>query len=294
MQDSFYRQFGSARSVTKQYGTSYYLATLFLKPVVRDATFALYRWVRIPDEIVDNAEEKGIENAEEKLADYEAQWATAYANHTNDSENMRTVAKIFRDYDIPYEYSAMFLAAMRTDLTKSRYQDYDELTEYMKGSAAAVGLMMCHILGHDEGALPYAKQLGNAMQMTNFLRDIAEDIDQRDRIYLPQDIMQRFGVSDRDIITHNADKVRPLIKHLTKFSHDLYEQSLPGIFMLHQGRFAVAYAAFMYREILYKLAQVEHDPFPGRVFSTKRDKLRLVCTTLLFLAKGPSQFEKRQ
>jgi 15-cis-phytoene synthase len=89
---------------------------------------------------------------------------------------------------------------MLMDCDLHRYQTYEQLDTYMYGSAAVIGLMMCEVMGDpDPRAIPYAHVLGDAMQMTNFLRDIREDFVELDRIYLPQQDLARYQLSHRDI-----------------------------------------------------------------------------------------------
>jgi len=285
MSHHFYNQFDSFKDVEKQYGTSYYWATKLFPRKIRHATYALYTWVRIPDEIVDNSPENSIEETQTLLLDYVSKWKDAYNTRTSDIPVLQVTARVFHTYNIPFEYSTKFLEAMIQDLNTNRYETYAELEDYMAGSAAAVGLMMSHILGFDPGALPYAKQLGDAMQLTNFLRDVQEDIDERDRIYFPLDELQLQGISPDDFIAHDSEKLRPFIKMYAQKTRVMYAESMQGIFMLKKGHLAVAYAAFMYRAILDKLEEQDYDVFAGRVYTTKRDKMVLLCKTLLFLIR---------
>lgn len=158
-------------------------------------------------------------------------------------------ADTFHRYRIPFEYSESFLEAMIQDTWKASYATYEELRSYMYGSAAVVGLMMCHVIGFEKEALPYAEKLGYAMQLTNFLRDIEEDKRLRGRTYLPQDELARFG----------SDKIG-FMKFQIDRADRLYDEANQGIRFLHpRGRFAVRAASDLYREILRKIEARGYD-----------------------------------
>lgn len=122
----------------------------------------------------------------------------------------------------------------------------------MYGSAVVVGYTMSCIIGYSGDALPHARALGEAFQMTNFLRDIREDYDERGRIYLPIEDMQRFGVTEDHIKEHRVDDAwRALMKFEIERTRTLYEYGVAGIALLNpRGRRAVYAAALMYKEIL--------------------------------------------
>jgi 15-cis-phytoene synthase len=207
------------QSIHRTYGKSFYAGTLFLSKPQRQATHILYAFFRFPDEYVDTyfSTEKDI--ALQKLEAWQAAWETLY--HQNDTALagalgdtelaiLRATKYVFDTYKIPYTYSTAFLTAMITDTSKDRYHTYAELEQYMYGSASVVGLMMTHIICaddplfitdsvHTEKLLQKADALGKAFQMTNFLRDIDEDMSIRGRIYIPKEDMDRFGVTETDI-----------------------------------------------------------------------------------------------
>ena len=272
--------FEVARRLHKKHGTSYYFATKLFPRTPRLATHALYAFFRVPDEIVDNSK---IENTADlarvknELSAWREQWESAYRSGESSDAVLRVTAHVFRKYNIPFEYSRAFLDAMTQDLEKTRYATYAELESYMYGSAAVVGLMMSHVIGFAEGALPRAEKLGYAMQLTNFLRDVDEDFTERGRVYLPQDEMARFGVTDADI---EARRFTPNFRNLMEFqanrARELYRESDAGIPLLARyGRFPVRTAGALYGAILDKLAQQNYDPFAGRARTNLREKLAL-------------------
>ena len=256
--------FEAARRLHRTHGTSYYFATAFFPKPLREATFALYAFFRVPDEIVDNPD---CPDPRRALEDWRDGWRRAYRTGEADTPVLRAAAHIFHRHAIPYEFSEAFLDAMFRDLDDDRYATYADLEGYMYGSAAAVGLMMSHAIGFsDPAALPLAEKLGYAMQLTNFLRDIDEDFQQRGRIYLPLDEMKRWGVGESDIA---ARKFGPGLEALMRFeaarAHRLYEEAAPGVALLNpEGRRAVRVASALYRAILTRLEKQGFDPFAGR------------------------------
>lgn len=196
----------NARQIEKRHGTSYYLATLFLPKATREAVFVLYAFVRIPDEIVDNPTPGS--NPTNLLQAWKSDWISTYATGKSTNNIMLATREVFLTYNIPLSLSLEFIDAMILDLTKSRYSDYTDLQNYMRGSANVVGVMLTHIFGfHDSKAFQYAEKLGEAMQMTNFLRDIKEDYRERQRIYLPQAELEAFKVTEAMITNYTPTQI---------------------------------------------------------------------------------------
>jgi phytoene synthase len=142
-------------------------------------------------------------------------------------------------YAIDHRHFADFLASMRSDLTVTEYADYGALRAYMHGSAAVIGLQMLPVLGTvvpRSEAAPYAAELGVAFQLTNFLRDVGEDLD-RGRIYLPQDLLAAHGV-DRELLCHCRDtgrqdrRVTAALRAFAALTRTAYRRAAPGLPML--------------------------------------------------------------
>lgn len=269
-----------AEHIEKKHGTSYYIATLFFPKEIREAVFILYAFVRTPDEFVDNPEEGSDPHA--KLIQWKTDWEHAYKRHSTDNKLLTATAEIFKRYDIPFDWSQTFIDAMIQDTRVSRYATYADLKAYMHGSAETVGLMLTYIIGYyDPRALQYAVILAEAMQLTNFLRDIHEDYRERGRIYLPQEDMNHFHVTEAMIA---QQEVTPEFIHLMKFeihrAHQLFKQAELGICMLsHKGQFPVRLASRLYEKILDKIEEEHYDIFTTRARSTTLEKIWLTITT---------------
>lgn len=270
----------SAEQIEKKHGTSYYLATLFFPKRIKEAVFVLYAFVRTPDELVDNPLPHS--NPRQDITHWKEAWTEAYRTHTSTNPLLRATAEVFTTYAIPFELSIEFIDAMIRDVDQSRYETYTDLQSYMRGSAEVVGLMLTYIIGYtDPQAFVYAGKLGEAMQLTNFLRDIDEDYEKRNRIYLPKEDMQRFGVTEAMIAQKQATDQ---FKHLMKFeigrARQLFKEAELGICMLsHNGQFPVRLASRLYEKILDKIEQEQYDIFRKRVRSTTLEKIWLLTKT---------------
>jgi len=254
----------------KKFSIRYFLATRLLpKRVLKDVEY-LYAFVRIPDEIVDTEHKDNLADALKALNVFEAEWRDAYFGITVENQFLVICKNIFKKYTIPFEYSVDFLKAMKQDATIARYATREELDNYMYGSAGVVGCMLSCIFGGGTEALPKAVSLAYAMQMTNFLRDIAEDYDLRGRIYLPHHDMQKYGVTSESI---RLRQVTPALVELMKYqirkTRALYREGYRGIALLSADtRLAVFVSGRMYERVLDRIEKFGHNPFIWRSEST--------------------------
>ena len=181
------------RQLNKKSGTTYYWSTTVLPKVKRHHVHALYGFCRYADDIVDDLGDVATDVRAKALADFgERFFEDLEAGDSNDLVIKATVHTV-RAFQIDPDCVRRFLRSMTMDLTVETYETYDDLLHYMDGSAAVIGEMMLPILEPtDPAAFAPARELGNAFQLTNFLRDIDEDLD-RSRIYVPQEDIRRFG-----------------------------------------------------------------------------------------------------
>lgn len=276
--------FEQARRIHKRHGTSYYFATQLFPKDIRFATYGLYAFFRIPDEIVDNPELRTEMAIRSHLAAWRAQWEAAYAAGDSEDAVLRVNAYLFHRYAIPLEYSLAFLDAMDQDVTKVSYCNYSDLERYMYGSAGAVGLMMAHIIGFREPkhALPCAEKLGYAMQLTNFLRDMDEDYQLRGRVYMPEEELNQFGLTHADIAQRRfSPAFRLFMEFQAERAQRLYAEAEVGIpLLMPEGRPAVRVASVLYHAILTKLAAQDWNVFKGRARTSLLEKAWLAIGTL--------------
>ncbi|MGW0329417.1 phytoene/squalene synthase family protein [Nocardia sp. NPDC003183] len=189
-------------------------------------------------------------------------------------------------YDIAHTHLWTFLDAMRMDVPgtaahRTRYATMSELREYMRGSAAAIGLQLLPVLGTVvpvAEAEPAAAALGEAFQLTNFLRDVAEDLD-RDRVYLPTGELTAFGVDEAHLRDcrhrgHTDAPLRRALAHLIAVNRDIYRQAVPGIALLApRVRPAITTAAILYAEILDRIEAADYQVFTTRATVPRRRRI---------------------
>jgi phytoene synthase len=179
--------------------------------------------------------------------------------------------------------TALFLDAMAQDLTVTRYATYEDLRGYMRGSACAVGVMMCYVVqaGESPEMLASARALGEAMQLTNFLRDVGEDV-RRGRIYLPQEDLASFGVGEPEILAGiRSDRFINLMKFEIARARALYAVADRGIPMLPaEAQKAVRLARILYSRILDRIEDRKYDVFGGRARTSRTEKLAVAARVL--------------
>lgn len=260
--------------VIREYSKSFYLASSFLPEKECRAIRALYGFCRATDNLVDDPQAIQMTDL--------ATWRAKVLNPPQDMEHAVLAAwsDVRARYDVPHIYGDELIAGCEMDLTKSRYETFAELERYCYCVASTVGLMSMRIFGVATGvdyqdAEPYAIKLGIALQMTNILRDVGEDA-QRGRIYLPREDMERFQVSENDVLNGCLDdRMRALLKFEIARTHQLYEEAWPGIaFLARKARFSVAVASDVYRGILGKIIQNQYNVFTERARLTRTEKLR--------------------
>lgn len=271
------------RDITKKYGTSFYFATQFFPDDVKQGIYAIYAFARIPDEIVDDPENRDDQEALLRLDEWRSDWLRAMNSGESNDPIMAAIIYTFERYSIPVEEGEAFLKSMFMDKEKTVYETYPELEEYMYGSAAVIGLMVTRIVGyHSDEAFPYAAKLGYAFQLTNFLRDIREDSEELGRIYMPLDELAAAGLSPDSIRLKIKDErfVR-FMKSQIERNREVYREALPGISLLKwRGRLAVKISYVLYKGILNEIERAEYDVFSVRVRTSFPRKLWLTTKVM--------------
>jgi phytoene synthase len=234
--------YSRCRQLNAAHGRTYFLATRLLPPEARPAIHALYGLARYADEIVDDLAD--IRPWPQRLAELETfaiQLAEGLARGSSDHPVLAAPVHTAIRYRIDPQHFTDFMASMRMDRPVEQggvagYKTFDELGRYVHGSAAVIGLQVLPVLGTvvaQERAEPHAAALGIAFQITNFLRDVGEDLD-RGRVYLPADELAAFGV-DRALLawcrsTGRFDpRVRRALAHLVAHTRAIYRRAAPGI-----------------------------------------------------------------
>ncbi|WP_369218125.1 phytoene/squalene synthase family protein [Streptomyces flavofungini] len=251
------------RRLNARHGTTYFLATRLLPVARRPAVHALYGFARWADDIVDDLDSLATPAERATALDRLRDDLGAGLRTGGGAEPVVTaLADTAARYAIPAEHFTDFMASMRQDLEVTEYADYDALYRYMHGSAAVIGLQMLPVLGtvvpRDEAA-PHAAALGVAFQLTNFLRDVGEDLD-RGRVYLPGDLLAAHGV-DRALLRWSRDtdrhdrRITRALKAAAALTRGVYREAAPGLAMLDPlSRPCIRTAFVLYGGILDAIA----------------------------------------
>ncbi|MEV0600333.1 phytoene/squalene synthase family protein [Streptomyces sp. NPDC050315] len=228
------------RALNARHGKTYFLATRLLPPEHRPAVHALYGFARWADDIVDNLDDRATTADRRHALDLlQRRLESGLRNGESPEPVVRALAHTAARYGIDHRHFTDFMASMRSDLVVTDYPTLADLRRYMHGSAAVIGLQMLPVLGTvvpRETAEPHAAALGIAFQLTNFLRDVGEDLD-RGRVYLPADLLAAHGV-DRELLlwsrtTGRRDpRITEALHAATALTRGVYRQAAPGLPML--------------------------------------------------------------
>jgi phytoene synthase len=278
------------REINARHGRTYFLATRLLSPQQRPAIHALYGFARWTDDLVDEpAPSNSPESIAAVLDEVDKALFSALHDERSDDPLLHAVAHTVQCFQIPTAHFEAFLRSMRMDLTTTDYPTRGALDDYVHGSAEAIGLQVLPVLGttatgREEAAIP-AAALGKAFQLTNFLRDVAEDLD-RGRVYLPADELAAFGV-DRERLMWCARqgrvdrRVRRALADQIALTRAVYRRAEPGIPMLHPvSRPCVSTAFTLYSRILDRIEAMEHNVFSHRATVSRKRRLAVAGTAL--------------
>jgi len=270
MQPALRASYAECKRLNSLHGKTYYLATLLLPKAKRPHVHALYGFARYADEIVDDLSST-LSNQEK--SDYLRRWSDQMLQDISNGRSSDHVGAALVDtvqkFEIPISYFEAFLHSMAMDLTVTEYQVFDDLMEYVYGSAAVIGLQMVYVLGTLEGkkneALPLAENLGVAFQLANFIRDVGEDLE-RGRVYLPLQELKHFGVSRKMLVER---KLTPQVIEALKFQinrvRELQAKANTGIALLNpEARPCIEAASELYCGIVDEVEKVDYDVFNHR------------------------------
>ncbi|AGB15815.1 phytoene/squalene synthetase [Halovivax ruber XH-70] len=238
-----------SKAIQQRTGRTFHLATRLLPQRIRHATYVLYAFFRIADDVVDDPDPPP---AERQLAELERIRESALGTRQTNDPVLEAFLTVRDRYDIPDQEIDEFVDAMARDVSTDRYETHDELSGYLRGSSVAVANMMLCVMDPDdsEAARPHAKALAEALQLTNFLRDVREDVYEYDRIYLPRARREGFGVSETQIANLECSpEFEALIRDELARTERRYETGVDGIAYLPEGcQFAVLLAAVLYAD----------------------------------------------
>lgn len=272
------------RGITRDYAKTFYLATRFLPNQKQRSIFALYGFCRYVDTLVDeaqdlvNLEALDLRQIEVSLERVKEQLQDVYSGRTVKDPILKAFGNVLTVADIPIQLPLDLIDGVMMDLEKKRYATFEEVYEYSYKVASVVGLMTSEVFGYtDPEARKHAIDLGIAMQLTNILRDIGEDLE-RDRIYLPADELAEFGVTENDLAEHRQT---PEFDAFMMFQIDrarsYYDSARKGIPMLSRdSRLPVYLALENYSRILNKIERNRFDVFSRRAHLNQAEKIGML------------------
>jgi len=276
------QSYAECRTLNKRHGTTYYWSTYALPAVKRHHVHALYGFCRQADDIVDDLGDTPVDVRAKALGDFGDRLSADLEAGDSDDLVLKAVVHTVRAFRIPADCFDRFLRSMTMDLTVASYATWEDLRGYMDGSAAVIGEMMLPILEPTSpAARPHAPDLGDAFQLTNFLRDVAEDLD-RERVYLPQEDVHRFGaqgaLAERRVTPGFVDLMRFEVERCRA----LYASADRGVAMLPPASArCVGAARDLYSRILDPIEAVGYDVFSSRVRVPTWQKAATVARVVL-------------
>ncbi len=276
--------YAACRRVAHRYGANFSVGFRFLPRAKRDAVYASYAFCRFVDDVVDESPGADVR---ERIDEWERELDRCYAGNPTRPVT-RALADTVSRYPIPKASFGGLIEGCRMDLVKKRYSDFEELMVYSELVATTISTMSLAIFGYrGDGAVDRGRDLATAFQLTNILRDVGEDLD-KDRIYLPQDELSRFGVSEEDL---KAKRLTPEFRELMRFQvqrvRDRYHCAEPLLAMIaSDARRCTCLMGSVYYRVLERIEESGYRVFGRRLGLTFGEKVGLVART--YLEKSPS------
>jgi phytoene synthase len=257
------RSYEECRRIARRHGTTYFWAAALLPPEGRRHVWSLYALARVADDIVDDLAARPVVERTAALEAFERRFFDDLSVGCSDHPVLAAAVHTARTLAIDTACFREFFRSMRMDLTICAYDTWPDLLMYMNGSAAAIGEMMLPVLEPTSpSALQPARDLGLAFQLTNFLRDVGEDLD-RGRIYLPREDLERFGCDPHR--RRVDDRWRRLMQFEIERATELYRSADRGLSMLPApSARCVRAARRLYSQILDRIEAADYDVFTSR------------------------------
>jgi len=272
------------RAITRHHAKTFYLSTRFLPNEKQRSIFAIYALCRYIDDIVDETfdvnHKKEIDRSEIQrvINDLKYRLDVAYDTGHAQSPILVAFADTLKSYHIPRELPLELIEGVCMDLYQNRFDTFDQIYIYSYKVASVVGLMTSEVFGYsDPKSLEYAVDLGIAMQLTNILRDISEDLN-RDRIYIPQEDLVRFGLTDSDLFSRIKDeRFFNLMKFQITRARAYYAKADLGVPMLSaDSRLPVYLARMNYSRILDRIEEDVFKVYDQRTYLSTSEKLAII------------------
>lgn len=284
--------YSHCRAITRKHAKTFYMATRFLPNYKQRSIFAIYGLCRYLDDLVDEADDL-INNREishlevlERLEEFRSKLINTYRGAEQNDPILVAFSDVLNRFKISIDLPLTLLQGVKMDLVKDRYDTFDELYEYSYKVASVVGLMTSEVFGYnDPKAINHAVDLGIAMQLTNILRDVGEDLE-RGRIYLPKEDLVRFNITEEDLFDKKINNSFILMmKFQINRAEKYYESADIGIEMLNKdSRLPVMLARENYSRILNKISENDYDVFNNRAYLNSTEKLYILPRVMVNLS----------
>lgn len=278
------KAYSHCRNITRSHAKTFYLATRFLPNEKQRSIFAIYGLCRYVDDLIDESEDlitmSKINEADARpiMDDFQRKLEEAYVTKHSDNLILLAFSDTLKNFDIPMKYPIELMEGVCMDLHTNRYQTFDQLYGYCYKVASVVGLMTSEVFGYDDPkAIGHAIDLGIAMQLTNILRDIGEDLE-RDRVYLPKEELELFGLTDQDLFNHVIDsRFMDFMAFQIARTRQYYASADLGIAMLSpDSRLPVILARMNYSRILDVIERNTYQVYKHRAYLTTSQKLKIL------------------
>jgi 15-cis-phytoene synthase len=279
------------RDVTRKHAKTFYMATRFLPYHKQRSIFAIYALCRYLDDVVDEAEDlvqkKKITRRQmfSRLKSFRIKLIGTYRGMEYENPILIAFSDVLNRFNISLEHPLTLLEGVQADLVKNRYETFGELYEYSYKVASVVGLMTSEVFGYDDPkALNHAVDLGIAMQLTNILRDVGEDLN-NNRIYIPKEDLERFGITEEELFRKKVcGKFTDLMTFQIGRTREYYQSADTGITMLSKdSRLPVVLARENYSRILNKIEENQFRVFDRRAYLSSAEKLSILPKVIMQL-----------
>src|SRR3990172_9048542 len=276
--------YAACRRVPHRYGATFSVGFRFLPRGKRDAVYASYAFCRFVDDVVDETPGADVR---ERIDEREKELERCYAGTPTRPVTFALADTVSR-YPIPQSTFAGLIEGCRMDLVKKRYADFEELMVYSELVATTISTMSLAIFGYQgESAVDRGSDLATAFQLTNILRDVGEDLE-KDRIYLPQDELSRFGVSEEDLKGKRVTKeFSEFMRFQVQRARDYYHRAEPLLSMIAADtRRCTCLMGSVYYRVLERIEATGYRVYGRRIGLGFGEKVGLVART--YLEKSPS------
>ncbi|HEX3067789.1 MAG TPA: phytoene/squalene synthase family protein [Thermoanaerobaculia bacterium] len=269
------------RSIAHKYGSNFSVGFRFLPPVKRKAVYAAYAWCRWADDIADEPSDSA-ESVLDRLAAWQNELDATYAGNPSHPITI-ALADALQHFAIPKSAFVALIDGCRQDMIKTRYQTFDELLQYCELVASSISDISLAIYGYrTPAALDYGRNLATALQLTNVTRDVGDDLD-RDRIYLPQEELARFGVAESDLFARKEDDaMRRLIEFQIERASSYFRAAEPLVRELSfDARFPTLLMGGIYATVLARLRRNPLVVLRKRLSLSRVEKIIVVARRLV-------------